>query len=74
MQDVPSGPIHVVDLGFQIDTYAAVRAHLERLEAEESGQAPKGLIQRGEAAALEEASAAAWQRRKTTRIRGSGRR
>ena len=60
VQDVvPSGPIHVVDLWPQIDTYAAVRAHLERLEAEESGQAPKGLIQRaGEAAALEEASAA----------------
>ena len=60
VQDVvPSGPIHVVDLWPQIDTYAAVRSHLERLEAEESGQAPKGLIQRaGEAAAMEEASAA----------------
>ncbi|MEC8780840.1 MAG: hypothetical protein VXX54_06430 [Candidatus Thermoplasmatota archaeon] len=60
VQDVvPSGPIHVVDLWPQIDTYAAVRVHLERLEAEESGQAPKGLIQRaGEAAAMEEASAA----------------
>ena len=60
VQDVvPSGPIHVVDLWPEIGTYQEVRAHLERVEAEENGRATKGLIQRaGEAAALEEASAA----------------
>jgi hypothetical protein len=60
VQDVvPSGPIHLVDLWPKMGTYAEVRTHLERLEAEEDGRAPKGLIQRaGEAAALEEASAA----------------
>ncbi|HIH53181.1 MAG TPA: hypothetical protein HA286_02770 [Candidatus Poseidoniaceae archaeon] len=56
---VPSGPIFLVDLWPNMNTYPEVRAHLERLEAEEDGgSAPKGLIQRaGEAAALEEASA-----------------
>jgi chromatin segregation and condensation protein Rec8/ScpA/Scc1 (kleisin family) len=56
---VPSGPIHLVDLWPKMDAYHDVRAHLERLEAEEDGRVPTGLLQRaGEAAALEEASAA----------------
>ena len=56
---VPSGPIHLVDLWPKMDAYHDVRAHLERLEAEEDGRVPSGLLQRaGEAAALEEASAA----------------
>ena len=56
---VPSGPIHLVDLWPKMDAYHDVRAHLERLEAEEDGRVPTGLLQRaGKAAALEEASAA----------------
>ena len=56
---VPSGPIHLVDLWPKMDAYHDVRAHLERLEAEEDGRVPTGLLRRaGEAAALEEASAA----------------
>ena len=57
--EVPTGPIYLVDLWPKMDTYLAVRSHLERLEAEEDGRAPRGLIQRAEeASALEEASAA----------------
>ena len=57
--EVPSGPIHLVDMWPNMDAYHDVRAHLERLEAEEDGRVPTGLLQRaGEAAALEEASAA----------------
>jgi len=57
--EVPAGPIYLVDLWPKMDTYLAVRSHLERLEAEEDGRAPRGLIQRAEeASALEEASAA----------------
>ena len=57
--------------GREIGTYQEVRAHLERVEAEETGRATKGLIQRaGEAAALEEASAAVLAEQEDRRTRG----